>query len=207
MKVIFLHGLGQDSSSWKEAINNLPQVSCLSLNLFDNGKLPQRLLDLEKLVLTELNEIEEDVVLVGLSLGAMLGLSLITRPLPKVKGLIAVAGQYKLKNNFAYRLQLNIFRLLPRVIFKKMGQDKQNLLEFYRCLSDFDLTDGLKEVNKPVLLLCGDKDKINHKASQEMLGLLPQAQFDILEGAGHEVNQQAPQLLAHMIQDYLLNMV
>lgn len=204
MKVIFLHGLGQDASSWDRVIEQLPHVSCVALNLFENGEIPRRFIDLEMPILDEINKTEEDVVLVGLSLGAMLGLSLITRSLPQVKGLVAIAGQYKLNNNLAYRLQFHIFRLLPNIVFRKMGQDKQSLLALYQNLSDFDLTEKLKEVQQPVLLLCGDRDKINHKASKEMFDLLPKAQFDLLEGAGHDVNQQLPEPLARTVEEYLL---
>ncbi len=38
MKLVFLHGLGQDKTAWDDVITALPHYDCLALDLFDEGK-------------------------------------------------------------------------------------------------------------------------------------------------------------------------
>lgn len=203
MKLLFLHGLGQNSRAWDQVRTGLPDQDCQALDLFDGQILPKDLSVLQAQVVKAIEECGQEVVLVGLSLGGMLALSLLERDLPQVKGLVVIAGQYKMKDNWAYKLQLRIFSLFPRWLFKKQGMDKDNLLVFYRNLAEFDLTEQLRACQKPVLLLCGDKDKINHKASLELVDLLKHGRFEIISGSGHEMTKDQPTLLAEAISRFL----
>ena len=40
MKIVFLHGLGQDETSWDEVIKALPNHDCLSVKLFERDVFP-----------------------------------------------------------------------------------------------------------------------------------------------------------------------
>lgn len=81
--------------------------------------------------------------------------------------------------------------------------DKENLLTFYQSLADFELTEQIKACQKPVLLLCGDKDKINHKASLELVDLLKHGRFEIIPDSGHEMTKDQPSLLAEAMSRFL----
>lgn len=104
MKLVFLHGLGQDKTAWDDVIAALPHYDCLALDLFDEGKMPENFALLVEQVATELKEIEEDFVLIGLSLGAMLALALSDHTLPHIKGFIVSGAQHDLKRSFLYKL-------------------------------------------------------------------------------------------------------
>lgn len=199
--LIFLHGLGQNSRAWDQVRAELPDWDSMSLDLFEAGRLPTDFSALTDLVKEALDQAEKPVVLVGLSLGAMVTLSLLDHP--KVIGAVAIAGQYQFTHNRAYQLQSLLFKLIPSWFFKKQGMDKENLLTFYQSLSNFDLTEQLKACSKPVLLLCGDKDKINHKASQELVELLIHGHFELIPGSGHEMTKDQPVLLAEAIEGLL----
>lgn len=201
MKLIFLHGLGQNSRAWDQVGAELQADDWISLGLFEAGRLPDHFEELTDLVKAALAQSEEPVVLVGLSLGAMLALSLIDQE--KVAGAVAVAAQYRFKANRAYQLQSFLFKLLPNWFFKKQGMDKANLMRFYGSLARFDLTDQLATSDKPVLLLCGDQDKINHKASRELASLLKHSRFDIIPDSGHEMTKDQPVLLAQVVRRFL----
>lgn len=201
MTVIFLHGLGQNSRAWNQVRAELQDRESLSLDLFEAGHLPTDFSTLTDLVKETLDQAEKSVVLVGLSLGAMVTLSLLDHP--KVSGAVAVAGQYQFTHNRAYRIQSVLFNCLPKWFFKKQGMDKQKLLTFYQSLANFDLTEPLRDCQKPVLLLCGDKDKINHKASQELAELLTHGHFELISGSGHEMTKDQPSLLAQAINQFL----
>ncbi|ROX60070.1 hypothetical protein EGW69_10320 [Enterococcus faecium] len=74
MKIVFLHGLGQDEQSWKDVISYLPNsYSCKSLSLFNhlNSTDTATLDDLTKYIEVQLNQIKEPFILCGLSLGAV----------------------------------------------------------------------------------------------------------------------------------------
>lgn len=201
MTVIFLHGLGQNSRAWEQVRAELQDSESLSLDLFESGRLPTDFSTLTDLVKETLDQTEEAVVLVGLSLGAMVTLSLLDHP--KVIGAVAIAGQYQFTHNRAYRIQSVLFNCLPKWFFKKQGMDKQNLLTFYQSLVNFDLTEQLRNCQKPVLLLCGDKDTINHKASRELFTLLKHGHFELISGSGHEMTKDQPSLLAQAINQFL----
>lgn len=138
--------------------------------------------------------------MVGLSLGAMLGLSLLENPEPNLVCLVSIAGQYQFVKNRAYRFQVGLVKFLPKFIFARQGLDKANLLDFYQELADLDMTDFLASSRLPVLLLCGEKDKVNLKTAHELNHLLSESNLRVIARAGHEVNREQPLLLAEQIK-------
>lgn len=87
-------------------------------------------------------------------------------------------------------MQSLLFSLMPASNFAQLGISKEQMLRLNR------LSRQLSTVRCPVLLLCGEQDKVNRKASEQMLRLLPNARKREIAGAAHEVNLQAPQQLA-----------
>lgn len=203
MRLIFLHGLGQTARSWDKVASQFPHHEIICVELFEKGRLPSDLNELTKQLHNMILDSKKDVVVVGLSLGGMLALSLLEDLPQHLKGLVVCAGQYQLKYNKAYHFQTRLFQLFPSFFFKKHGMDKKNVLSFYKRMAEFDLTETLKRTTLPCQLICGDRDKINLKASKEMLNLMPQAQFTILKNTGHESNVDNPLGLAQAIGDFL----
>ncbi len=203
MKIVFLHGLGQDEKSWNQVIAYLPQNRCSSVALFPEGQLPNNFEILRQQVLRELKEIKEPFMLVGLSLGAMLAVSLVTEDLPQLSGLVLSAGQYKIKGSAVYKIQKCLFTLLPKSFFAKKGIDKRQMIRFYQSLEHLDLTEDLRDYVKPSLMICGGKDTVNLKASRELVNLLPKGQLRILEGGNHTLNQDFPKEFANLLKDFL----
>lgn len=202
MKLIFLHGVGQTSQAWHQVVEQLPAYDCRSLDLLDEGKLPTFSM-MQDRVRQAIREANDRVVLVGLSLGAMLALSLLEEPESNLAGVVSIAGQYRFVANKAYRFQVGLVKLLPHFIFAKQGLDKRDLLDFYKDLATLDMTDFLKTNQIPALLVCGDKDKVNLKTARELANLMPQSELRILTGAGHEVNKDQPIVLATQLQSFL----
>ena len=86
MKVIFLHGLGQDERSWKKVQEALVNVPTESLALFTRGNESYQ--EIRQATLQHLQTQEQPFILVGLSLGGLLALDLADQALPHMKGLI-----------------------------------------------------------------------------------------------------------------------
>lgn len=52
------------------------------------------------------------------------------------------------------------------------------------------------------LVICGEKDAANKKASEELTERIRGASLRLIPGSGHEVNQQAPTQLAEILDDF-----
>lgn len=203
MKLLFLHGLGQKEDSWDRVRSYLPHLKTESLTLFKEGAFPTEFSKLEQQVRNRIAEIHDDVVLVGLSLGAVIGLSLLHQPPKNLKGLISCAGQYRLRGNKLYQLQGFIFKGVPKIFYRRYGVNKDDFLHFYDSLGQLDLSSNLLENHLPVLLICGEKDRANLKVTRELSKCLPFARLALIKGAGHVLNEEVPEHLAKLIDDYV----
>ena len=141
--------------------------------------------------------------MLGLSLGASLIYSLFDQPPAHLKGIVACAGQYKLKENLPYQLQGFIFKVMPSSTFAKVGFDKANLIGFYESMMRLDLTEVLSKSQLPALVVCGQKDFFNVKPSQAAASLMPKAKFQMIPSAGHLLTDDAPEALAHLVRGFL----
>ena len=201
MKVIFLHGLGQDEHSWKKVQEALADVPTESLALFPRGNESYQ--DIRQATLQHLQAEKQPFILVGLSLGGLLALDLADQALPHLKGLILSGTQYNLADNFLYRLQIFVFKLIPKSIFTKQGADKSQMIRILTELRKVNLTDKIKKIKLPILLVCGSKDKPNLKAAYKLNKLLKNSQLCIIEKGGHTLNSQALEAFAQIIEKFL----
>ena len=201
MKVIFLHGLGQDEHSWKKVQEALVDVPTESLALFPRGNESYQ--EIRQATLQHLQAQNQPFILVGLSLGGLLALDLADQALPHLKGLILSGTQYNLADNFLYRLQILVFKLIPKSVFSKQGADKEQMLRILTELRKVNLTEKVKKIKLPSLLVCGSKDKPNLKAAYELNKLLKGSQLHIIEKGGHTLNSQEPETFAQIIEKFL----
>ena len=203
MKILCLHGIGQTGKAWKQVMDLLPEHDLVALELFKNGRLPEDYQHLVAKVRSLLEDEQEDFVLLGLSLGASLIYSLLDQPPAHLKGIVACAGQYKLKGNLPYQLQGFIFKVMPGSAFAKEGFDKANLIGFYESMMGLDLTEVVSKSQLPALVVCGQKDFFNLKTSKAATNLMPKAQFQMIPSAGHLLTDDAPEALAHLVRGFL----
>ena len=201
MKVIFLHGLGQDERSWKKVQEALVNVPTESLALFPRGNESYQ--EIRQATLQHLQTQEQPFILVGLSLGGLLALDLADQALTHLKGLILSGTQYNLADNFLYRLQILVFKLIPKRVFTKQGADKDQMIRILTELRKVNLTDKVKKIKRPSLLVCGSKDKPNLKAAYKLNKLLKNSQLCIIVKGGHTLNSQAPEAFAQIIEKFL----
>lgn len=202
MSRIFLHGLGQDAASWGKVLSALEtEAACPELfALFDNGERTYHALyrgfsdDCEKA--------EGSLALCGLSLGAVLALHYATDHPERVESLVLIAPQYKMPKTLL-RVQNALFHLMPDPAFAETGLKKKDMLSLTKSMLELDFTGRLKELKCPVLILCGEKDKANRKAAVALAAAVPSAEFQVVKGAGHEVNKEAPEELARILKTAL----
>lgn len=203
MKYVFVHGLGQDSSSWNNTISFIKNdIQWLNPNLFE--LLEEKDVTYSNLYFAlskYLKEIDEPVYLVGLSLGAVLALNFAMDHPKQVHSLVLIAPQYKMPK-LLLSLQNIIFRLMPESSFQKLGCSKNDFLKLIESMKELDFTEQMKNVTCQTLVLCGEKDRINKMAAEKLAKILPNGKFQIVSGAGHEVNMDVPHHLAFLLDDF-----
>lgn len=202
MKYLYLHGLGQTPDSWNDVIRKT-KVSGSSIAL----DLP-RLLEGKSAAYPQLYAVfsgvcekEEELVLCGLSLGAVLALNYAIANPNRVKGLVLIAPQYKMPKKLL-KIQNAVFHLMPNSMFRQTGFQKKNFITLCGSMADLDFSVSLERVSCPVLILCGQKDKANKQAAKELAQALNQARFQELPETGHEANRESPEQLAQVLQHF-----
>ena len=205
MKYLYLHGLGQKPNSWDRTIKET-KVSDSSISLsfaeMQKGK-KATYRELYAAFSEECDKEKEEIVLCGLSLGAVLALHYAIDHPDKVKALVLIAAQYKMPKKIL-KFQNMLFRLMPNSMFKQMGFPKADVISLCGTMAELNFGDSLHNVSCPVLIVCGEKDNANKKASKELDRYLSKSSFCELK-AGHEVNIESPEELAIVLQRFYDN--
>lgn len=201
MKLIFLHGLGQSAESWKEVRNLLTDYPSEAIELFPYTVSNYQ--QAKERVYQHLAQETESFVLVGLSLGAALALELSSYDLPNLQGLVLSGCPLKLAGNILFKIQLMIFKLLPKSFFEKRGANKAFMVGVSEELKTLDLTDISRTCPYPTLLICGSKDKPNLSSMNALHRLLTNLQFQIIPDGPHVLNKEKPKEFAEITRSFL----
>ena len=198
MKTVLLHGLGQTAQDWKAVARQLStsNVDCPELFSATGSEISYAriLADLER----QYANTAEPLCICGLSLGALLALNFTIHHGDDVASLVLIGAQYKVPT-FLIDFQNLLFRCMPGKRFDGMGLSKSDVIRLSHAMRALDLTSQLDRVACPVTVLCGEKDRANLKASKKLSDLLPQATLQIVPGAGHEMNKEAPEIIAAVL--------
>lgn len=203
MDYIYLHGLGQTASSWQPVLSQLdaPGKSiCLDLPELIKGT-EATYSRLYAVVCAACDAASDSVALCGLSLGAVLALNYAVDHPGKVKALVLIAAQYQMPRHLL-ALQNILFRFMPESSFQQTGFQKADFISLCKTTAALKFGDSLSSLACPTLLVCGEKDSANKKASKVLSALLPNATLQEIPGAGHEVNTQSPEKLAEALRQF-----
>lgn len=203
MKYILIHGLGQDSSSWNKTISYMgaqENIICPDLSLF------LRMRDITYSNLYQsfsqyCDNFSEPLNLCGLSLGGVLALNYAIDNPSKVNSLILIGAQYEMPK-VLLKLQNIIFRFIPEKSFKGVGLRKKEFIELTNSMMDLNFSQNLKNISCPVLVICGEKDKANKKATKNIAENIIKSEIQFVKNAGHEVNTDSPKELAEIIKSF-----
>lgn len=205
-KKVFVHGLGQTPKSWDGVLRYLKigeKTICIDISELINFKEKSSYDSLYSLFFERIKE--EDIDLLGLSLGGILALNYaIDRP-EKVKSLVLIATQYKMPKRLL-KLQNIIFQLMPDSKFEDIGLSKSDFINLSKSMDELDFSNSLHMIKCPVLIICGNKDRFNARASKAMANIIPNSELRMINGVGHEVNIEAPDELAEILNDFYSKM-
>ncbi len=204
MKCIFLHGLGQSAASWDQTVKELGQAAdilCPELSEWlEPGRA--RYASLYNGLEQYCAQFNGPLDLCGLSLGGILALQYGIEHPDRVHSLVLIGTQYVMPKRLL-KFQNALFRLMPKRAFRGMGFEKIDLIDLSKSMMNLDFRADLKQVFCPVLIVCGEKDRANKKASVEMGEQIPGARLVLIPGSGHEVNKDAPEELGKTIGRFL----
>lgn len=204
MTSIFVHGLGQNSSSWGKMMSFMGESNQMyHPDLFDLVKGQELTYkNLYTAFSKYIDEFLEPVNLVGLSLGAILALNYTIDHPEKVHSLVLIAPQYKMPK-LLLKIQNIVFRFIPKSSFQKLGSSKSDFIRLTESMIDLDFSQGLKRIGCHTLVVCGEKDRANKRAAEQLAAKLSNAEILIVKGVGHEINTEAPEKLASLLTDFL----
>ena len=203
MKRVYVHGLGQTPFSWEKTISNLDskeQSICPNLAGMLKGK-EVNYKNLYKTFSNLCDEIDGSLDVCGLSLGGVIALNYAIDHPDKINSLVLIATQYKMLKRLL-QFQNMLFRLMPKSMFEEMGFEKSEFIQLCKTMMELDFSNSIQKVDCPVLVVYGEKDSANKKASVELADILENAELQVVCGSGHEVNLDVPEKLTELLRNF-----
>lgn len=195
--VLFLHGLGETPQAWNGVINEFESIDALTPTVFDQPSgTPWSLHERTDVLAASLND---PVDVVGLSLGAVMGLDLAIRHPRMVRSLFLSAPQARPPRALMC-IQSVLMRVLPERLVCPPQISKQQLLEILRQISAIDFEPELGNITVPTTIACGSKDRANLPAARTISQQIPHARLIVVPHAGHQWHQSMPTQFAHELK-------
>ena len=205
MKYIFIHGLGQNSSSWKKTLSFMEKndnYECIDLlTLCNNVNITYE--NLYNLFSGYCNNIFEPINLCGLSLGGNLALNYVIDYPEKINSLILIGTQDKMPK-FLLKIQKFIFGLMSEKLFKSNGNgfEKKHFIQIIDSMKNLDFSKKIENILCSTLIICGKNDIFNIKSAKKLANNIQNAKLVIIKKSGHVVNTDTPKELALAIEGF-----
>lgn len=159
MAHVFIHGLGQNSSSWERTISLLPEhrhVNCPDLpGMLDQKEVTYNCLYTRFVEYCE--GIDGPLHLCGLSLGGILALHYAIDHPEKAASIALINTQYQMPK-YLLAFQNVIFRFVPKAAFQEMGFMKKDFIQLTNSMMDLNFSKQLHAISCPSLIVSGRKD-------------------------------------------------
>ncbi len=227
-QVILIHGAGGNHLVWPAALRRLPEVAVFALDLPGHGRAGEAgQTTIEAYASTVIQFIDvlelSNVVLVGHSMGGAIAQTIAARQLPSLSALVLIGTGAKLRvspailqsiqldfeeavttiNHFAWAketppaLQTKGRELIASTSATVLYQD-------FKACDQFDIRSRLANIRLPTLVISGTADNLTPAPYGRFLAeQIPQAEFKLLEGAGHMMMVEKPAETATSITQFL----
>ena len=228
--VILIHGAGGNHLSWPPQIRRLDGEKIYALDLPGHGKS-------EGAGRHSADEYANDViafmkalkiraaVMVGISMGSAIALTLALKFPKKVLGLGLLGGGARMPvtkeiletagnpNTFESAVDMingncfstNTLTSLLQLSKKQMLEIRPPVLlgDFLAC-NEFDVSDQLNNINIPALIICGVEDKMmSLKYSERLRDGIVNSQLHVVDNAGHMVMAEQPDIVADLLKQFI----
>ncbi len=226
--LLLIHGAGGSHLSWPAELRRLPQTAVYALDLAGHGRshLPGRS-TIEAYTQDVLDFIDalklENVVVLGHSMGGAIAQMVGLAHSAKVTGLVLVAtgARLRVSPNILAAIQDDYEAAVELLNHFYWGGSQEPAVEaanrrtmlacppevmlndFLAC-DRFDVRHRLAEITLPTLVISGSADQMTPpKFGQFLADQLPQAEFALLEQAGHMMTLECAKQVAQLVYDFL----
>ena len=228
--VILLHGAGGSHLSWPPQIRRLSGQRVYSLDLPGHGKSNglgrQDIAEYSKAVVEFIKVLRlGPAVIVGFSMGSAIALLLALQYRKRVLGLGLIGSGAKMRvAESTLELASNPSMFLPTVetvvensyspnvdprikelAIEQMVETRQSVLysDFLAC-DAFDAMERVHKIHVPTLLITGGADRMTPpNRAQYLREQIEGAHLHIVDGAGHMVMIERPDVVAELLSDFL----
>lgn len=205
--LVLLHGAGQAPMAWGDVVVDLygsrrlltPWVPGLRPTEHGPLSLVDAAAELDQHLMLEGVRTAD---LCGLAYGALVATRLAADFPDRVNRLVLIAGQVR-PAKLAVRAQAAMLRLVPADRLARSGVSKERLLQTLDALRDLDLREALPRIQAPTLVLVGEHDRANLPAARELAAGIAGARLEVVTGAGHALNEDAPGELVRLLREFL----
>jgi pimeloyl-ACP methyl ester carboxylesterase len=228
--VILIHGAGGNHLSWPPQIRRLADGRIYALDLAGHGQsegLGKHSVDeYADDVIAFMKELKiREAVIVGISMGSAIALTLALKYPKKVLGLVLLGSGAKLRvapeilgtagnaNTFESAVDMinencfnaNTPQSLLELSKRQMMEIRPPVLQgdFLAC-NVFDVVGQLEKIILPTLILCGAEDKMTPIKFSELLhARIVNSQLHIVDHAGHMVMLEQPDFVADLLKKFI----
>ena len=231
--IVLIHGAGGSHLSWPPELRRLPNRDVYSIDLPGHGKSEghgeQTLGGYADRVAEWMDSLRLfRAFVVGHSMGGGIALELALRYPHRTAGLCLIGAGARLPipedlmayaaNPATYPSALEILRRmsfgpkmpanLADLVIRRLGEVRPSVVcnDLQAC-AQFDFTEKLPEVRRPVLVVCGSEDQMAPlRLSQFLASKLENAELRVIPGGGHMLMLEKGAELAEIVSEYLRGM-
>lgn len=226
--LLLIHGAGGSHLSWPAELRRLPNTAVYALDLAGHGRShPPGRHTIELYtqdVLDFINVLNlENVVVLGHSMGGAVAQMIGLAHPANVSGLVLVGTGAKLRVSPAILTAIqNDYEAAVDMLNQFYWSGSQNpnveeanrqtmlacpaevmLNDFLAC-NQFDMRDWLAEISLPTLVISAGADQMTPPTfGQFLASKLPQAEFALIEQAGHMMMLECAKQVAHLVGDFI----
>lgn len=228
--VVLIHGAGGNHLHWPHNLRRLSNHQVYAPDLPGHGKSgglgEQSVLNYARAVAAWMDAVGiRKAVIAGHSMGGAIAQTLAVEFPKLVNGLILVATGAKLAVNQDLLFKLSTPGGTPAAIdlivkwswmketdkkfLEKLSQQLREvrsavLYGDYLACSKFDLTDRLKKIKAPTLVIAGENDKMTPlDLNRQLESGIRNAQMAVIPEAGHMVMLEQPDRVARVVENFL----
>ncbi|RHW21157.1 alpha/beta fold hydrolase [Pseudomonas jilinensis] len=236
--VLLLHGLGSSLQDWQPQINDLSRYAQVwALDLRGHGdsqalRAPVTVAELAGDVAEFIETVGiQDCILVGISMGGMIGFELLARRPELLGGLVVInsAPSFPLDSwavRFKVATRLAMIRLLGlktlghvlahklfphpeqadlrrRVAQRLASNDRVSYLHALRAILGWAAPDSVNQADVPVLVVAGDRDYTPLAFKQAYTAQLLNAKLEVVCDSGHATPLDQPEQLNALLHDFI----
>lgn len=221
-RFLFIHGAGGTKSKWRLLSHYFQEGEAEYIDLPGRDGLGEESIpfSIEEFARTLNQVIQDDVIVVGHSMGGLIGVELATIN-EKVKGLVLAASHYRLPvhSKVLDKLKEGLF---PEGLFHasyaknsapellELEKRELNLVPKERTFLDYEAcnryTKGketLSRLSIPILALYGEEDRLlPENAQEELVAANPRAHLQVIPQASHYLMLEQPAVVSTLLADF-----